>query len=59
MRKVTDFIVNKSKLILIIFLLLSVFCIYLMSKVTINSELSPLVEIFISFLLLSILKYKR
>ena len=40
MRKVTDFIVNRSKLILIIFLFLSIFCIYLMGKVTINSDMS-------------------
>ena len=40
MRKVTDFIVNRSKLILIIFLLLSIFCIYLMGKVTVNTDMS-------------------
>ena len=40
MRKITDFIVNKNKLILIIFLILSIFCIYLMQKVTINSDMS-------------------
>ena len=40
MRKVTDFIVNRNKLILIIFLLLSIICIYLMQKVNINSDMS-------------------
>ena len=40
MKKVTDFIVNRSKLVLIIFLFLSVFCFYLMHKVTINSDMS-------------------
>lgn len=40
MRKVTDFIVNRNKLILILFLVLSIFCIYLMGKVNINSDMS-------------------
>lgn len=40
MKKITDFIVNKNKLILIIFLLLSIFCLYLMQKVTVNSDMS-------------------
>lgn len=40
MRKVTDFIVNRSKLVLILFLIISIFCIYLMQKVTINSDMS-------------------
>ena len=40
MRKVTDFIVNRSKLVLILFLILSIFCIYLMQKVRINSDMS-------------------
>ena len=40
MRKVTDFIVNRSKFVLILFLFLSIFCIYLMGKVTINSDMS-------------------
>ena len=40
MRKVTDFIVNRSKLVLLIFLFLSIFCFYLMQKVTINSDMS-------------------
>lgn len=40
MRKITDFIVNKSKLVLIVFLLLSMFCFYLMQKVIINSDMS-------------------
>ena len=40
MKKITDFIVNRSKLVLIIFLFLSAFCLYLMQKVTINSDMS-------------------
>ena len=40
MRKVTDFIVNRSKILLIVFLLLSIFCIYLMSHVNVNSDMS-------------------
>ena len=40
MKKITGFIVNRSKLVLIIFLFLSVFCLYLMQKVTINSDMS-------------------
>ena len=40
MRKVTDFIVNRSKLILLAFILLSVFCFYLMQKVKVNTDMS-------------------
>ena len=40
MKKVTDFIVNKNKLILLIFLLLSIFCFYLMQKVKVNTDMS-------------------
>lgn len=40
MKKLSDFIVNKSKLILLLFLILSIICIILMQKVTINSDMS-------------------
>ena len=40
MKKITDFIVNKNKLILLVFLLLSIFCFFLMQKVKINTDMS-------------------
>ena len=40
MKRVTDFIVNKNKIILLVFLLLSIFCFYLMQKVKVNSDMS-------------------
>lgn len=40
MKKITDLIVDKHKMLLIIFLLISIFCIFLMKKVNINSDMS-------------------
>ena len=40
MRKVTDFIVEKRYLILISFIIITVLCIFLMSKVNINHDIS-------------------
>lgn len=40
MRKVTDFIVSKNKLISILFLIIAIFCVFLMKQVTINTNLA-------------------
>lgn len=40
MKKITNFIVDKRKMILVIFVILSCFCLYLSSNVNINSDIS-------------------
>lgn len=40
MRKVTDFIVEKRNIVLVIFIILSAFCLFLSTKVNINSDIT-------------------